>query len=466
MSEARELMQQGIAALWDAVGSLRTDSPAAERLATMVHTVTEAEAQLAGLRLHLLHEARLSAADSVVDEVRQSVRTTTAQATASLKLALDLGERFPLIAAALNDGEISLAQAEAIISGLRKLPGRLTRADLVECQKSVLEHVDTLGPSELRELASRLAEVIDPDLAEADDAKRLAAEERAARRGRFLRLSPDHHGSIRITGLLPVADAALLAAQLEALLPSASSYADAGETPGPDVRRADALVLLAQAAAAAGDLPAHGGDRPRVHITMHLDTLTTGLGAVGLPGLDVDGLAPGAARRMACDAGVIPMVLGSDSQPLDVGREHRLFTPAIRAALMLRDGGCAFPHCTATPASCDAHHIVPWWAGGGSSLANGVLLCPHHHRLVEPDPQQSPESQWQVHLDQVTGMPWFTPPRHVDPARRPRQHPRHLMRELTPSAKAPPRPDESEPPDFSRLEELIARTAVVWQPAS
>lgn len=464
MSEARELMQQGIAALWDAAGSLRTDSPAAERLATMVHTVTEAEAQLAGLRLHLLHEARLSAADAVVDEVRQSVRTTTAQATASLKLALDLGERFPLIAGALSDGVISLAQAEAIVSGLRKLPGRLTQADLVECQRSILEHVDTLGPAELRELAARLAEVIDPDLADADEAKRLAAEERAARRGRFLRLSPDHHGSIRSTGLLPVADAALLAAQLEALLPSASSYADAGETPGPDVRRADALVLLAQAAAAAGDLPAHGGDRPRVHITMKLDTLTTGLGAVGLPGLDVDGLTPGEARRLSCDAGVIPMVLGSDSQPLDVGREHRLFTPAIRAALMLRDGGCAFPHCTATPASCEAHHIVPWWAGGESSINNAVLLCPHHHRLVEPDPQQSAESQWQVHLEPDTGRAWFTPPRHIDPARRPRQHRRHLLREQL--TKAPPCPDESEPPDFSKLDELIARTAAIWQPAS
>ncbi|WP_371811094.1 FRG domain-containing protein [Tessaracoccus sp. MC1865] len=184
------------------------------------------------------------------------------------------------------------------------------------------------------------------------------------------RLSPDRHDSIRITGQLPVADAALLAAQLEALLPSASSYANAGETPGPDVRRADALVLLVQAAAASGELPAHGGDRPRVHITMHLDTLTTGLGAVGLPGLDVDGLTPGAARRMACDAGVIPMVLGSDSQPLNVGREHRLFTPAIRAALIFRDAGCAFPHCAATPASCEAHHIIPWWAGGESSINN------------------------------------------------------------------------------------------------
>nr|WP_255433595.1 DUF222 domain-containing protein [Tessaracoccus sp. MC1865] len=146
----------------------------------MVHTVTEAEAQLAGLRLHLLHEARLSAADGVVEEVRQSVRTTTGQATASLKLAMDLGERFPLIADALNDGEISLAQAEAIISGLRKLPNAVTRAEVELCQRSVLAEVHNLGPDELRELASHVFRVIDPDGADAEDKKRLDAQDRAA----------------------------------------------------------------------------------------------------------------------------------------------------------------------------------------------------------------------------------------------------------------------------------------------
>ena len=108
---------------------------------------------------------------------------------------------------------------------------------------------------------------------------------------------------------------------------------------------------------------------------------------------------------MACDAGLIPMVLGTASRPLDVGRTHRLFTPALRAALLQRDQGCVFPGCTAAPAACEAHHFVPWWQGGATCLANGVLLCPFHHRLVEPDPLQSEESQWRVHLDQATGLP-------------------------------------------------------------
>ncbi|MHA6523667.1 HNH endonuclease signature motif containing protein [Tessaracoccus sp. G1721] len=450
MSEsAMDLVQRSIAALWDAARTLGTDKVAVKRLAGLVESIGEFEAQLAGLRLHLLHEARLSAADRVVEGVRQSVRTTPAQATAALRLAEDLGERFPLIAAALSHGVVSLPQADAIVSGLRKLPARLTRAELVECQELILAHVDTLGPSELRILASRLTEVVDPDRADADDATRLAREERAAHRDRFLHLSPDHHGSMRITGQLPVADAALLTAQLDALMPPASKYTNTGEHPSRGARRADALVLLTQHAASNGTLPKRGVDRPQVHITLDYGTLVTGLGQVTvLGGAGVDGLSASEARRLACDADLIPMVLGTASRPLDVGRTHRLFTPALRAAIVQRDQGCVFPGCTTPPAPCQAHHIIPWWAGGDTCLANGVLLCPHHHRLVEPDPLQSEESQWQVHIDDETGLPWFTPPRHIDPARRPRLHQRHRLQQLDLQSGAPPCPqDAAEPPD-------------------
>ena len=183
-----DLVQRSIAALWDTARALGSDESAVERLAGLVDSIGELEAQLAGLRLHLLNEARLSAADRVVDGVRQSVRITPAQATAALRLAQDLGDRFPLIAAALNEGVISLPQADAIVTGLRKIPSRLTRAQLVECQELILAHVETLGPSELRTLASRLSEVVDPDRSDADEAKRLAREEAAAHRDRFLRL--------------------------------------------------------------------------------------------------------------------------------------------------------------------------------------------------------------------------------------------------------------------------------------
>ena len=154
--------------------------------------------------------------------------------------------------------------------------------------------------------------MIDPHGSDADDATRLAREETAARRDRFLHLAPDFHGSMRITGQLPVADAALLTAQLDALMPAASTYGTTGETPSRGARRADALLLLTQHAASGGTLPSHGVDRPQVHITLNYDTLTTGLGEVSVLGAGgVDGLSAGEARRLACDARLIPMVLGT-----------------------------------------------------------------------------------------------------------------------------------------------------------
>ena len=453
MSEVRELGQRQVAAVWDAAASLGLDASEESRLVELIAEVAETEAQLAGVRLHLLHLARLRAADSVVEGVRQSVRTTSAQATAALRLSQDLADRFPLIAAALNDGAISLPQAEGIVEGLKKLPARLSRDQVAECQETILGYVETLGPSELRTLATRLVEVVDPDLADADDAKRLAAEERAAHRGRFLRLASDFHGSMRITGQLPAADAALLSAQLEALMPPQATYTEAGEVAGPDVRRADALVLLTQIAASSGRLPARGGDRPRVHLALDYQTLASGLGRVTVLGVDgVDGLSAGEARRLACDADLVPMVLGTGSRPLDVGRTYRAFTPGIRAALVQRDQGCVFPGCTAPPAACEAHHILPWRMGGPSRLANGVLLCPHHHRLAEPDPLQSEQSRWRVHLDEVTGLPWFTPPRHIDPYRRPRQHQRHRLQQVSPRGTAPPCPSGIPDPDPPNVE--------------
>jgi hypothetical protein len=88
------------------------------------------------------------------------------------------------------------------------------------------------------------------------------------------------------------------------------------------------------------------------------------------------------ARRVACDAGVIPVVLGADSEPLDIGRHSRVVPAGLRRALHLRDGGCRFAGCDRPAGWCDAHHIRHWADGGETSLANLVLLCAHHHTLI------------------------------------------------------------------------------------
>jgi HNH endonuclease len=110
--------------------------------------------------------------------------------------------------------------------------------------------------------------------------------------------------------------------------------------------------------------------------------------------------------------------LGGDGQVLDVGQARRLFTGALRRALVARDGGCDFPGCDRPARWCHGHHVKAWTAGGATALDNGVLLCGHHHRVIHQD-------EWQVRMA-ADGRPEFIPPAYLDPARRPRRNTYHL----------------------------------------
>ncbi len=122
-------------------------------------------------------------------------------------------------------------------------------------------------------------------------------------------------------------------------------------------------------------------DKAKVVVLMDLDALVGDVRGTGTT-LTGDVLSPGVVRRLACDAEIIPMVLGADSEPLDVGRGRRLFTRGQRLALIARDRGCTYPGCTVPPTWCDAHHVVPWHRGGLTCLDNGALLCQRHHTVV------------------------------------------------------------------------------------
>ena len=115
-------------------------------------------------------------------------------------------------------------------------------------------------------------------------------------------------------------------------------------------------------------------------------------------------LNPCTIRRIACDADLIPLVLGGEGQILDIGRAGRLFPPHMRRALIARDRGCAFPDCTVPASWCEAHHLMPWSRGGTTSIDNGVLLCAHHHHTIH-------DGLWTVASH--NGIPWFTPPPHL-----------------------------------------------------
>jgi len=116
-------------------------------------------------------------------------------------------------------------------------------------------------------------------------------------------------------------------------------------------------------------------------------------------------LAPETVRRLACDASIIPVVLGGPGEVLDWGSEKRLFTPAQTKRLWLRDGGCTFPACTMPPHWTQAHHLWHWADDGPTDLGNAALLCRHHHSTVHarrlagrlvPDPVTGDRVEWDL----------------------------------------------------------------------
>ena len=94
------------------------------------------------------------------------------------------------------------------------------------------------------------------------------------------------------------------------------------------------------------------------------------------------GLTATQLRRLACDAGILPVVFDGKGQALDLGRRQRVVTPGQRIALVARDGGCVFPGCDRPASWCDAHHVIHWFERGPTDLWNLCLLCSAHHHIV------------------------------------------------------------------------------------
>lgn len=206
-----------------------------------------------------------------------------------------------------------------------------------------------------------------------------------------------------------------------------------------------ALALTTQATSSAeeggSDLPDAGGGgvRPQVLVTIDYESLaghyarvkgSAGTGHVVSQAAYAGAVDPQTIRQKACDADLIPIVLGGSGEVLDVGRSQRLFTRKLRRAIVARDGGCAAPACSIPAPWCEAHHIRFWEHGGPTSVENGVLLCSHHHHAVHA-------GAWEIQMKD--GVPWFIPARYHDPEQRPRRN--HYWRPRDPGGPGSPGPE-------------------------
>ena len=175
-------------------------------------------------------------------------------------------------------------------------------------------------------------------------------------------------------------------------------------------RQAEALAEVCGHVLDDGNVPHTGGGRPHLNVLVRLEDLENRCRAAAL---DFGGaLSPESLRMLACDAAVVPVVLGGKGQPLDVGRLTRTVPDGLRRAVAVRGAGCEFPGCGRPPSWCEVHHVLPWQDGGPTALHNCVMLCRVHHRLLH-------HSDWIVRIRD--GPPEFIPPAWIDPQRRPRR---------------------------------------------
>ena len=247
------------------------------------------------------------------------------------------------------------------------------------------------GPTTLAKLGAHLAYVLDQDGKEPDESE-------PADPGYFLNLRTQPDGSCAGEFRLDPVTALTLSRLIEAGAAPRPAGVEGKDLRSGGRRRADALADLVFRAAGTPE-PVPGMGRPTIAVTVTLDQLREGLPVLGP---DHQTFTAATIRRIACDAHIIPIVLGSQSELLDVGRSARSVPVAIRRALIVRDKHCAFPGCTMPANMTDAHHIRHWSQRGPTELINLVLLCGHHHDTIH-------HRGWSVRMDEH-GLPAFTPP--------------------------------------------------------
>ncbi|MGC4940714.1 DUF222 domain-containing protein [Kribbella sp. DT2] len=324
------------------------------------------------------YAAEIGARDTV-ELIAVRHRLDPAAVRRDLKLATALS-KYPDVQAALAptdpaSSEIAAlhpAQAEVIVSTLEGVPSSamVPVETLRVAEQQLVKAAAVLPPGDLRKLGKKVRDTLDTDGPEPAEDRALAAE--------TLALMPDDHG-VTFKGYLAGAHAELLQTLIFAGAKPHLTSDGARDPRTSGKRRADALTAVLQAAAATGAAaPAHGDIKPHVTVTIDLADLQSGTGTGTLASGAT--LSASAVRLLACDAGVIPLVLGSNSEPLDVGSEHRFVTRPIRQALIARDRGCVV--CAAPVGMCEAHHIIHWVNGGPTEITNLALLCKAHHHGV------------------------------------------------------------------------------------
>jgi hypothetical protein len=385
---------------WDAL-----DASEARRL---LAEVRRAEARLSAHTMaaaRVLEKARQAARDDAGNSPRTGTTTTTSTgATISIDFGGDrhgasdlvntahrIEEQTTHTEAALAAGDITAKQADVISRALASLPEDVTDDQRDVCERTLLRDAQRLTLKDLRARARRITEAYrtSEDEVDEDEDTLLRQQEEAARAKTSFSMWDNRDGTHTGRFTLPEAQAVMLKTALDALAAPHQKVGTVNAATGQmdevgfgqtyPQRLGQAFATLVEHLPA-DRLPSNGGVSAVVTVNLDLDTLLGGLRAAGLS--DGTRVSASEARRLACSAQLVPMVLNGRSLPLDLGSANRYYNQSSRRALERRDGGCTAPGCDRDPRWCEAHHLTPHALSKTTDIRDGALLCTFHHHRV------------------------------------------------------------------------------------
>lgn len=361
----------------------------------------ESQAQAIRLRLAAEAERRTAEASDASTGTDAWLSKLTGDRREQLKggllLARLLQERYAQTHTALNEGRIRLEQARIIVTGLEVTADGLDPTLVAQAEDLLIGKASGVGnksgipmpPARLRQAARRVYAALDHEVHLAHLKASVRRSESRAKTNTWLTMTDVDADTTAGRFQIPKRHGAWLRSILEALsAPRRYGRDKVGDEVTDD--SAENLGHYDVLGLALCELIEHlpkdhlprGGTTMLVHL--QLADLTAALDAAGCATTDglVD-ISAAEVRRMACEAGIVPVVLGSGSVPLDLGRTTRLHTDKQRQALSALYDSCAIAGCDRPFAWTEIHHLRPWARGGGTDLDNAIPVCWHHHRAVE-----------------------------------------------------------------------------------
>jgi hypothetical protein len=384
-----DAIDAALTAIESALEELLATDPAywrTEQKKDLLARLEKLQAQQAALKLRVLASAGDIAEETGAKDASGWMRTELlvdkGVARSQVKLAAAVA-KYDLVADGLAEGVVPQDKARVITGALDAIEAdpAASAEDLILAEKLLVDYATRLTANELKIVGRRILAEIDPARFEAAEAKALQREEEHAQRRTFFSSRDNGDGTIDIHARVSRAIGVRLRTLLDSLAqPRKLSAENKGRKAPYDRLLGQAFTRVVETYDV-DQLPRHGGHGTTVFITMSLEDLRNDLGTAAL-GFDGEKITAAEARRMACNADLVPVVLGTDSEILDLGRTARLAYPVQHRALRLRDKCCQAEDCDAPAAWTEAHHLKPWSEGGLTNLANMVLLCASDHRRI------------------------------------------------------------------------------------